>query len=234
MLNFMQNLQTEEHDFQEAFVNAKQVQPAPGNIPTSKDICGIEIRLSNVIIRYNKTPKVFPFPGFAKVYFLNLVLSDVNTDSISIDLKGFEKVDDGDALNIDRTLFIWKKKEDLSVPPSQIQVFTSLIKSKQPLRDVARVMTDVKNDSNFKDAVSSLNTLLKTTSGVSNISGLVFQVAGIIGSFLGKVDDKPLLTWIQSFTDIHGDFDPLGETKKNASNKFASMELSITIRDNAR
>jgi hypothetical protein len=236
MIDFMQNLQTEEHNFQEAFENARHpgARALAGDIPTSKDISGIEIRLSNVTILDNKTPKVFPFPGYAKVYFVNLVVSDLSADAISLDLNGFEKVDDGDKLSLDRTLFSWKQTGSSTIVPSQIHVFSSLIKSKQPLRDVAKIMADVKNDSNYKDTVSSLDTILKTASSVTNISTLIFQVAGIVGGFLGKVDDKPLLTWVQSFTDINGDFDILGKTDKNAANKFASMNLSITIRDKDR
>jgi hypothetical protein len=48
------------------------------------------------------------------------------------------------------------------------------------------------------------------------------------------VEDKPLLTWVQSFTDLNGDFDVLGKTAKSAENKFASMKLSITIRDKGK
>lgn len=236
MIDFLQNLQTEEHSFQEAFENAKHsnTRTRSGNIPSSKDITGMEVRLSNVTIVDNKTPKVFPFPGFAKVYFVNLIISDLFSDAISLDLNGFEKVDDGDKLALDRALFVWKKTEKDIIAPSQIHVFSSLIKSKQPLRDIAKIMTEVKTDSNFKDAVTTLSSLLKTASNVSTISTLIFQVAGIVGGFLGKVDDKPLLTWVQSFTDLNGDFDILGKTDKNATNKFASMNLSITIRDKDR
>lgn len=236
MINFMQNLQTEEHSFQEIFENTKHstARVRSGIIPSSKDISGIEVRLSNVQIIDNKTPKVFPFPGFARVYFVNLVVSDLSSEPISLDLNGFEKVDDGDKLSIDRTLFSWKKTDKSTIAPSQIHVFASLIKSKEPLRGVAKIMADVKNDSNYKDAVTTLNSLLKTASDLSNISSLIFQVAGIVGGFLGKVDDKPLLTWVQSFTDLNGDFDILGKTDKNATNKFASMSLSITIRDKER
>jgi hypothetical protein len=236
MIDFMQNLQTEEHSFQEAFENARHpvTRSGPGNIPSSKDISGVEVRLSNVKIIDNKTPKVFPFPGFAKVYFVNLCVTDLSADAINVDLNGFEKVNDGDKLSLDRTLFAWKKTDKNVISPSQIHVFSSLIKSKQPLRDVAKILAEVKNDTGFKDTVTALNGVLKTASNVSNISNLIFQVAGIVGGFLGKVDDKPLLTWVQSFTDLNGDFDVLGKTDKNATNKFASMDLSITIRDKER
>lgn len=235
MIDFLQNLQTEEHNFQEAFETKKHASSAKRLIPGSKDITGIEVRLSDVVIIDNKTPKVFPFPGLAKVYFVNMVVSDISTTPVTIDLNGFEKVDDGDKLNLDRTLFAWKQKANSTTEgPSQIHVFSSLIKSKQPLRDVAKVMQEVKSDAAFKELAGTLAEVVKKAGSVTNISGLVFQLAGIVGNFLGKVEDKPLLTWVQSFTDLNGDFDVLGKTEKSAVNKFASMKLSITIRDKER
>ena len=234
MIDFMQNLQTEEHNFQENFQNAKHPKNLSIGIPQSKDISGIEVRLSNVKVIDNKTPKVPPFPGLAKVYFVNLVVSDIQANSLSLDLKGFEKIDDGESLSLDRTLFFWKLTPAAQEVPSQIHIFSSLIKSKQPLRDVAKIMESVDKDDKYKEVVNSLTTVLKTASNLSSISGLIFQVAGIVGNYLGKVDDKPLLTWIQSFTDINGDYDKLGETKKSAANKYASMDLSIIVRDKER
>ncbi|KAA2242578.1 hypothetical protein F0L74_08565 [Chitinophaga agrisoli] len=235
MIDFLQNLQTEEHNFQETFENAHHDEEIlTRDIPTSQDICGMEIRLSDVMIIDNKTPKVFPFPGLAKVYFMNLVVSDLSADPVSIDLKGFEKIDDGEKLNVDKSLFYWKETEADKRAPSQIHVFCSIIKSKQSLRDVAEVMGNVKNDESYKQVVDTLAGIVKTATSLTSVSSLIFQVAGIVGNYLGKVDDKPLLTWVQSFTDISGDFDVLGTTDKAAENKFASMKLSITIRDTAR
>lgn len=235
MIDFMQNLQTEEHNFQETFETTKHAENRGlRGIPTSNDLTGIEVRLSNVTVIDNKTPKVFPFPGLATVYFINIVASDVSADSVTLDINGFEKVDDNSKLAIDRVLFMWKKSNDDSPVPSQIHIFSSLVKSKKPLRDVGKIMSEVKDDNNFKNAVSTLSSVIKTASNLTNISTLILQTAGIVGNFLGKVDDKPLLTWVQSFTDINGDFDPLGKTDKNAKNKFASMDLSITVRDTDR
>ncbi len=76
--------------------------------------------------------------------------------------------------------------------------------------------------------------MLKNASSVSNISNIVFQVAGIVGGLLGKVEDKPLLTRFQSFTDIAGDFNQLGKTDNPFSNKYAELDYSIFIRDKKR
>lgn len=232
MLNFKQNLYIDEHDFQDS--EPKTLSRGPGDIQTSKDISGIEVRLSNVLVKDNKTKAIFPFPGYAKVYFLTIVACDLSEGSLLLDLKGFEKVDDGDSLNVDKTLFYWKKGSGAEVAPSQIHVFSSLIKSKQPLRDVASVLSDIQRDDSYKLLAGTLQNLLKTATALTDVSNLVFNIAGIVGKYLGNVEDKPLLSWFQSFTDINGDFDVLGKTAKQAANKHASMSLSIVIRDKAR
>lgn len=230
MLNFHQNLYTEEHSFKEASL---ELTAKEGGILGSDKISGIEIRLSHVIIKDNKTAKVFPFPGLAKVYFMNLVVSDAENQNIGLDLKGFEKVDDGDALSIDKTLFYWKQ-EKKSKPPSQIHVMSTIIKSKQGLRDVAKIMENIKDDAEYKKLTNNLLGMLKDASQMTNISNFIWSVSSVVGKYLGRVEDRPLLTWYQSFTDIDGDWDKLGKTFKHAENKYAAMDLSITIRDKER
>ena len=230
MLNFNQNLYKEEHSFKEASL---ELEKKNGDILDSNKISGIEIRLSHVIVKDNKTPKVFPFPGLAKIYFMNLVVSDAENQNIALDLKGFQKVDDGDALSIDKTLFYWKQ-EKKSKAPSQIHVMSTIIKSKQGLRDVAKIMENIKDDAEYKNLTENLLGMLKDASQITNISNLILSVSSVVGKYLGKVEDKPLLTWYQSFTDINGDWDLLGKTHKHAENKYAAMDLAITIRDKKR
>lgn len=230
MLNFHQNLYTEEHNFKESSL---ELAIKEGDILGSEEISGIEIRLSHVIIKDNKTAKVFPFPGLAKVYFMTLVVSDIENQNINLDLKGFQKVDDGDALSIDKTLFYWKQ-ENKSKVPSQIHVMSTIIKSKQSLRDVAKIMENIKEDPEYKNLTENILKIVKDASQITDISNLILSVSSIVGKYLGKVEDKPLLTWYQSFTDINGDWDKQGKTFKHAENKYAAMDLSITIRDKKR
>jgi hypothetical protein len=189
-----------------------------------------------VLVKDNRTPRIWPFPGLAGIYFLCIVVSDTEKKPVNIDLRGFEKVNDGDALHIDRTLFYWKKKpgSKQDPAPSQIHLFLCLIKSKEPLRDTGRMLKMVSTDRSFKSAAGELRKLLKKSGDLAALSGIVFNLAGTIGRWLGEVDDKPLLAWSQSFTDINGDFDVVGRTDKQASNQYASMSLSVLIRDAAR
>lgn len=229
MLNLTQNLYKEDHSFKLEALELSQT----GDILGSDKISGIEIRLSHVIIKDNRTPKVFPFPGFAKVYFITMVVSDVENQNISLDIKDFEKVDDGDSLAIDKTLFYWKE-ENNSKAPSQIHVMSSIVKSKQKLRDVGEILAKINSDDDFKNLSGSILELLKTASSAVNISNAILSISSIVGKYLGKVEDKPLLTWFQSFTDIDGDWDKEGKTFKHAENKYIGMDLSITIRDKER
>ena len=99
------------------------------DIPTTGDISGIELRLSRAHILDNRTPNIGPFPGYAKIYFLTLVVSDIHNQAVFVDVKGFPKVDDKEDLPIDNTLYYWKKTSASKNPPSQLHVFTSIIKA---------------------------------------------------------------------------------------------------------
>jgi hypothetical protein len=220
--------------FIEQFTFESTEKNKPSGISNSKNITGIEVRLSKAYIINNKTPKIGPFPGFARMYMVVIVVSDLGNSLQTLDLKGFAKVGDDEDLPIDKTIYYWKQHNKKDKSPSQIHIFTSIIKSKQSLRDVGRILADVKNDEEFEKVVTELKEVVKDASKVNAVSDLVFSVAGVVGKFLGKVDDKPLLTWMQSFTDINGDFDKLGKTTTGRKNDFAALDLSIIIRDTSR
>ena len=231
MIDFQQNLYMEEYNFKETQELRSAVR---GDIPTSEQISGVEVRLSKAVVIDNKTRRFGPFPGLATIYFMNIVLSDLSTSEIDLNLNGFEKVDDKQTLAVDRTLFYWKKTDDTPKPPSQIHIMSSLLKSKKGLRDTAAVVASAKDDNNFKSLTSQLGSLLKTASSFTTISGIVFQVAGIVGNLLKDVEDKPLLTRFQSFTDLGGNFNQLGRTDNPFTNRYAELDYSIYIRDAER
>ena len=224
MINFRQSLYTEEHAF-------KPLQP--GTTPPG-DICGLAINLNHVLVKNNNTPAVAPLPGYAKLYFLNMVAANMGGTSLRLHLKAFEKVENDDALNVDKTLCSWQRNKPGETAPADVHVFSALIKSKQPLRDTASVLSEVQRDSSFKLLSAALDNLLKSKTGVEDISNLVFNLAGIVGKYLGKVDEKPLFCWLQSFTGMGSNSEVLGKTEKAAGNLYASMGLSINIKDEVR
>jgi len=203
-------------------------------IPTSKNVTGIEVRLSKAFIKDNKTIKFGPFPGFAQLYLIAIVVNDKGEVLQNLDIKGFPKVGDHEDLPVDKTIYYWKQNFPQEQSPSQIHVLTSIIKSKQKLRDTGKVMSDVKNDAEFSGMVSTLKQVIKNANAVAQVSDVLFSAAALIGKFLGKLDDKPLLTWVQSYTDINGDFDNLGKITTGKSNKNATLDLAIIIRDTSR
>jgi hypothetical protein len=227
-------LNLKEDAFVEQFALQGDEKTKPQGITTSKNITGIEVRLSRAFIINNKTPKIGPFPGFSKMYLMVVVVSDTGDVLQNLDLKSFAKVGDDEDLPVDKTIYFWKQQGIKAKSPSQIHVLASIIKSKQSLREAAKVMADVKNDEEFSGVVSSIKEVVRNANAVAQVSDLLFSVAAVIGKFLGRVDDKPLLTWVQSFTDINGDFDKLGKTTIGRKNDFAALDLSIIIRDTHR
>jgi hypothetical protein len=226
---------------QNAFVDQTSLESFPSRsstlesaeIPTSKDITGIEVRLSKALIKDNGTPEVWPFPGLARFYLMTIVVSDVQNGAVGLDLKGFAKVGDNEELPVDRTLFYWKKEGE-GKSPSQIHVFASILKSKEDLRDVGKILSEIKGDAQYKDLVQQAAGMIGAATPVGAIADTLFTVATILGKYLGKVKDNPWLTWVQSFTDLNGDLDNLGITLRGRENENAAMSLSLIIRDKGR
>lgn len=226
-------------NFEESFIDTLALDKGntkkPMEIPDSKNITGIELRLSKAYIIDNKTPKIPPFPGYAKMYLVVVVISDTGAYLQSLDLKSFAKVDDEEDIPIDKNIFYWKHEDGINQKaPSQIHASVSIIKSKKSLRDVGKVMSNVKNDPAYATLLDNIKEIVKSGAQVNMISNLAFTATQIVGKFLGKVDDKPLLTWVQSYSDINGDFDQLGKNTKSRKNRYAELNLSLTIRDTSR
>lgn len=204
------------------------------DIPTTGEISGIELRLSRAHILNNKTPKIGPFPGYAKIYFLTLVVSDIQNQAVFVDIKGFPKVDSKEDLPIDNTLYYWKKSTGNSTAPSQLHVFTSIIKSKQSLRDAGKILQELKEDEGYKSAIKTVVSVVTSATPAAPVLDQITNLANIIGKFLGKVEDKPLISVLQSYTDINGDFDVLGKIPKEYRSRYAILGLSLTVRDKER
>lgn len=204
------------------------------DIPTAGEISGIELRLSRAHILDNRTPGLGPFPGYAKIYFLTLVVSDIQNQAVFVDVKGFPKVDSKEDLPIDNTLYYWKKTPTNTTSPSQLHVFTSVIKSKQTLRETGKVLQEIKDDEGYQSAIKTVVSVISSATPVAPIVDQITNLANIVGKFLGKVEDKPLISVLQSYTDINGDFDVLGKIQKEYRSKYAILSLSLTVRDKER
>jgi hypothetical protein len=201
-------------------------------IKSSKNTTGIELRMLPPLITDNHTPVVWPFPGWSKLYCLTIVVSDVtNQLAGQIDLKGFARIGDNERLPINKTIFYWQSEKDEDKAPSQIHTLCSVVKSKESLRDVGKIMGSVKEDSDYNTLISHLANVTKDAASFNIVTDIVVQIAGIVGKYLGDVEDKPLGTIINSYTALHGDFDKIGITQLLYPTHDVNFELQMVVRN---
>ncbi|RPD42375.1 hypothetical protein [Chitinophaga barathri] len=210
---------------------ASDLKKVARDIPTSDKLTGIELRLLPPFVKDNNTEPFLVFPGFAKLYCLTIVVSDINNQLIGgIDLQGFPRIGDNEHLPINKTIFYWQQNDTDKVAPKQIHTMCSVIKSKKALRETAKVMADLKNDSEYKTLMGTVTSLASNASPVGVALDIVTQVAGIVGKYLGNVEDKPVGTIINSFTDIRGDFDHEGVRKHAFGASKVDFEMEVIVR----
>jgi hypothetical protein len=203
-------------------------------IPTSADVTGIELRMLPPFIKDNRTPAIFPFPGYARLYCLTIVVSDVDNQLAgNIDLKGFQRIGDRENLPINKTIFYWQSQKRTDKAPTQIHSMCSVIKSKKDLRDVGEILTSVKSDDNYKSLIGTLKNLAKDATQLGVVTDILTQVAGIVGTYLGRVEDKPLGTVINSYTTLHGDFDKPGVNALAYPTRNVDFDFQLVIRNAA-
>lgn len=202
------------------------------DVLTSKDISGVELRMLAPLIKDNHTPKSFLSKGFANLYGVTIVVSDVvNQLAGALDIKGFPRIGDHEFLPVNKTVFYFQKGETTGNPPSQVHIMATIIKSKEGLRNVGEIMGSINKDEGYKSLIGSVGSLVKDASKFNVISDVVLQVAGIVGKYLGKVEDKALGTVINSYTTLHGDFDKLGINSLVYPTRDVDFNFDLVVRD---
>ena len=217
--------------------NGSNMHPAEGySIPFSGDIAGIELRMLPPFIKHNHSIRFWPFPGRAKLYCLTMVISDsANQLSGQMDLNAFPRVGDNEYLPINKTIYYWQEDEaGLIKPPSQVHVMCSIIKSRESLRETGDVLNQVKSDSDYQTLMDKLTSIITETASLSVVANITMQAAHIIGQYLGKVDDQPIGTVINSFTRLHGDWDQVGIHPIHIATRDVDFEYELIIRDKYR
>ncbi len=201
-------------------------------IQTSKASTGIELRMLPPLIKDNHTPAVWPFPGYSKLYCLTIVVSDVtNQLAGAIDLKGFPRIGDNERLPINKTVFYWQSNSNKDTGPKQIHTMCTVMKSKQGLRDVGKILGSIKEDDEYKNLITSLGKLAKDAAKFNLVTDIVMQLAGVVGRLLGNVEDKPLGTVINSYTTLHGDFDKIGISQLIYPTRDVDFEFQMVVRN---
>jgi hypothetical protein len=200
-------------------------------ITTSEDVTGIELRMLPPMIKENGTAKVWPFPGYAKLYCLTIVVSDAGNQLVgAIDLKGFQRIGSGEHLPINKTIFYWQAESEQDKSPNQIHVMCSVIKSKESLRDTGNILGSIKNDNEYKTLIGSLGAIAKDAASFNLVTDIMMDVAGIVGKHLGKVEDKPLGTVVNSYTTLYGDFDKIGINPYPYVTRNVDFTFHLTVR----
>jgi len=201
-------------------------------IPTSKKLTGLEVRLSQVLIRDNKTPHVWPFIRYSNLYIVTSSVDNFGTEPYLLNLKGFADVDDGEQLPVDRTVYYWKGDETKSSSPGAIHVLASIIKSNEGIRDVGVALASLRKTDDFKAVIKAI--IAAATGGGGAVYEAFLPLIGVIGEVLGKIDDTPLFTTVLSYTDINGDFDQLGRHPYPQRNRYVDLVTTLIVRDATR
>jgi hypothetical protein len=202
------------------------------SIPTSDMLTGLEIRLSDIHIIENGVTAFGPFGKTANLYLLSISVDDIGGGPQAVTVKGFPGVRDDEHLLVDSSAYYWKAVKRNDRTPGQIRLLATIIKSREGIRDIGNALVQLQKRDDYQNIVKSI--LSAAAPGSSAVEQALFSMASLVGSILGNIEDKPLYTTSVSFTDIHGDFDQLGEhTTKHGTGK-ASMDVSLTVRDVGR
>jgi len=212
--------------------SSRSLRFASLGIPLSKKLTGLEVRLSQVLIRDNKTSHVWPFIRYSDLYVVTSGVDNLGTEPYSLNLQGFADVDDGEQLPVDRTIYYWKEDETKSKPPGAIHILASILKSNEGIRDVGAALASLRKSEDFQTVIKAI--IAAATGGGAAIYEAFLPLIGVIGEVLGKIDDTPLFTTVLSYTDINGDFDQLGRHPYPQRNRYVDMVTTLIVRDATR
>jgi hypothetical protein len=199
------------------------------SISTSRNVTGLEVRLSQVHIKDNRTLKLPGFPGRASIYLMLLVVDNLGAEPKALTISTFPDVDDNEDLPADRTAYYWESSDTQTVAPTQIHVMLSVLKSKKKVRDAGDALAAAKASPKYLDVLTQLVAAVATAP--TKVAELALSLGGMVGGFLSNVEDRPLFSQVLSFTDIYGDFDALGKTEHLQENDFVSTKLTLAVRD---
>lgn len=214
---------------------AKKSAKKQSDIKTSDKVSGVELRLLPPFIKDNSTKRFGPFPGYAKLYCVVIVVSDANNQMVGgIDLQGFPRIGDEEHLPINKTVFYWEKKDKESVAPTQIHMMCSVIKSKAGLRQAGEILSEIKDDKGYKTITQKLAGFAKNATAAGAVISVVEEIAALVGKKLTQVEDKPIGTVIQSYTVLRGDFDKTGVITLDYPVKKVDFKFELIVRDQAK
>lgn len=215
----------------ESDVQRSRRSPVPG----SSQVSGIEIRMLPPLIKNNRTPKFWPFPGKAKLYIITIVISDVANQLLGqMDLNTFAKVGDGEILPVNKTIFYWEKPDKETAAPNQVHIMSSVIKSKGALREAGNILGSIRTDSEYQQLLAQLSTLSTNMASYNMVKDIALQLTTLIGTYLGRIDDRPIGAAVHSFTRLRGDWDDLGVKPFQVITDNVDFNFELVVRDEER
>jgi hypothetical protein len=204
----------------------------PPRIEPSKMLTGMEIRLSDIRILENGVTAMGPFGKKANLYLLSIAADDLGGEPQAFTVKGFADVMDGERLPVDSSVYYWKMARKGDHKPGRIHLLASIVRSREAIRDVGNALVQLRKKDDYRKLAKLAVAALAP--GAAGAMEALVSMANLVGSVLGKLDDKPLYTTWLSFTDIHGDFDLLGEHTTRHDTGYVEMAVSLTVRDVGR
>jgi hypothetical protein len=203
-------------------------------ISPSGGVSGIEIRMLPPLIKDNRTIRFWPFPGYAKLYCLTIVLSDISNQlSGDMDLNAFHGIGDNEYLPINKTIYYWEPAIGAKAP-GQVHIMTAILKSKEALRDVSEILSTVKGEQEYESIAEELASALSLESSYQFFTEMSLKLAGVVAKHLGKIHDKPIGTVVNSFTRLHGDWDNAGIIPVKIITRNVDFNYELIVRDSGR
>jgi hypothetical protein len=200
--------------------------------PAAANISGIEIRMLPPFVRDNRQLKIWPFPGYAKLYCLTTVVSDMNNELTgAMDLSAFARVGKNDYLPLNKTIYYWHKNAGGQPLPENVHIMCAIIKSREAIKDPERVLAAVKKDSDYRRIVDHLNAVVADTASFAVVTNMTVKIANIITKHLGKTADMPVAMVVDSFSRLHGDWDKPGIRQVSMSAKNADFGFEVIVHD---
>lgn len=111
---------------------------------------------------------------------------------------------------------------------------TSVIKSKGALREAGNLLGSIKSDNQYQSLIKQLSVISSDIASYNMVTEIAQQITAIIGSYLGRIDDKPIGAAVHSFTRLHGDWDELGIKPFQVITDNVDFNFELVVRDEER
>jgi hypothetical protein len=179
--------------------------------PHLRDLAQQQImaRLKSVQILNWNSPKL-RLTGNKKsdIYVITTIVDDYSKDPVTCELNSFSNINKGDRLTI-ASEFGVKMFQCSGRIPTYLDIRILVVRSKKGIRDLGQALASIRGDSDFKDTVQKLASLVTGPIGI--VTAQIEQIVGVIGKILQLKKDDQLCYYCATITR---DFDNLAIGKE--------------------